>query len=110
MLQDALDSSQSLNHVGSVVVQVPEFAVVFLVGPPEGVLLEQLVLLELLPHSPSFVVGKSQSVLLEEGVYTGNTVIPTFLQIVKRQSSVLSLCFLSLDRILCPNPLAVHEL
>lgn len=110
MLQDALNSSQSLDHVSSVVVQIPELTVVFLVGPPEGVLLEQLILLELLPHSPSFVVGEGQSVFLEEGVYTGNTVIPTFLQIVKRQSSVLSLCLLSFNCIFCPNSLTVHKL
>jgi hypothetical protein len=46
-----------LDHIGAVVVEVPELAIVFLVGPPEGVLLEQLVLLELLPTPPSLVVG-----------------------------------------------------
>ena len=42
MLQDALHAAQSLDHVGTVVVQVPQLAVVPLMGPPEGVLLQHL--------------------------------------------------------------------
>lgn len=42
MLQNALHSAQSLNHVRAVVVQVPEFAVMSLVGPPERILLQHL--------------------------------------------------------------------
>lgn len=39
VLQDALHAAKSLNHVCAVVVQVPQLAVVPLVGPPERVLL-----------------------------------------------------------------------
>lgn len=39
VLQDALDSTQCLDHVSAVVVQVPQFAIVPLVGPPEWILL-----------------------------------------------------------------------
>lgn len=42
MLQDALHAAQSLDHVCAVVVQVPQFAVVPLVGPPERILLQHL--------------------------------------------------------------------
>lgn len=42
VLQDALHSSQGLDHVRAVVVQVPKLPVVALVGPPEGVLLQHL--------------------------------------------------------------------
>lgn len=42
VFQDTLYASQGLDHVGTVVIQVPELAVVALVGPPEWVLLQYL--------------------------------------------------------------------
>ena len=42
MLQDSLDAAKCLDHVSSVVVQVPQFAVVSLVRPPERILLQHL--------------------------------------------------------------------
>lgn len=42
VFQDALHTSQSLDHVCAVVVQVPQFAIMPLVGPPERILLQHL--------------------------------------------------------------------
>ena len=56
-----------LNHVRPVVVEIPEFAVVSLMSPPERILLENLVLLEIRSHAPSFVVGQSVPILEGEG-------------------------------------------
>lgn len=42
MFKDALDTSEGLDHVSSVIVQVPQFAVMTLVCPPEWVLLQDL--------------------------------------------------------------------
>lgn len=42
VFQDALHATQSLDHVCAVVVQVPQFAIVPLVSPPEGILLQHL--------------------------------------------------------------------
>lgn len=42
VFQDALHTTQSLDHVCSVVVQVPQFSIVPLVGPPERILLQHL--------------------------------------------------------------------
>lgn len=42
VLQDALHTAQSLNHIRAVVVQVPKFAIVSLVSPPERILLQDL--------------------------------------------------------------------
>ena len=42
VLQNALHSSQGLDHVCAVVVEIPQLAIVSLVGPPEGVLLQNL--------------------------------------------------------------------
>ena len=42
MLQNALHSSQGLDHVRAVVVEIPQLAIMTLVGPPEGILLENL--------------------------------------------------------------------
>lgn len=42
VFQDALHTAKSLDHVRTVVVQIPQFAIVPLVGPPERVLLQHL--------------------------------------------------------------------
>lgn len=42
VLQDALHATQGLDHICPVVVQVPKFAVVSLVSPPEGILFQHL--------------------------------------------------------------------
>lgn len=42
VLQDPFHPAQSLDHVRAVIVQVPEFAIVALVCPPERVLLQHL--------------------------------------------------------------------
>jgi hypothetical protein len=82
MLKDALHTSEGLNHISSVVVQVPQLAIVLLVGPPEGVLLQNLVLFEVLPHSPAFIIGQGQSVFLEKGVYPWNTSVPAVFKVI----------------------------
>jgi hypothetical protein len=42
VFQDAFHTTKSLNHVGTVVVQVPQFAIVALVSPPERILFQNL--------------------------------------------------------------------
>jgi hypothetical protein len=79
-------------------------------GPPERVLLQELILLELLSDSPAFVIGKCQSVLLEKSIDTWDTMVPAFFEIVKSQPSILRFSLLSLDGILCPYSLAVNKL
>jgi hypothetical protein len=79
MFKDPLDTPQSLDHVSAVVVQVPEFAVVLLMSPPEGVLFENLVLFEVLSNSPTLVIGESQAVFLEESVDSRDTSVPRVL-------------------------------
>ena len=69
-----------------------------------------LELLEVGSHSPSFVVGQSVPVLLEEGVDTGNSPIPRILEIFQSESPVLCRSFLSLQTILRPHPLTVDKL
>ena len=56
MLQDSLDASERLDHVSAVVVKVPEFSIVLLMRPPERILLQDLVLLEVLSDSPALVI------------------------------------------------------
>lgn len=81
-----------------------------LMSPPEGVLLQDLELLEVLTHPPSLIVSECQTILLEQGVDSRNTVIPTILQVIKCETSILSLCFGTFQCILGPNPLGVLEL
>lgn len=52
-----------LDHVRAVVVQVPQLAVVALMRPPEGILPQDLVLLEVRPHAPPLIVGQRVPVL-----------------------------------------------
>lgn len=47
-----------------------------LMGPPEGVVFDQMVALEVLSHSPAFVIREGKSVLLEQSVDSGDTVVP----------------------------------
>ena len=42
VFQDPLHAPQSLDHVGTIVVQIPELSVMALVSPPERVLLQDL--------------------------------------------------------------------
>lgn len=42
VLQNALHTTERLDHVCAVVVQVPQFTIVSLVGPPERILLQHL--------------------------------------------------------------------
>jgi hypothetical protein len=58
VLKDALDTTESLDHISAVVVEVPQLSIMFLMGPPEGVLLEYLILLEVLSNSPTLIIGK----------------------------------------------------
>ena len=78
--------------------------------PPEWVGSESMELLEVCPDSPSFVIGQRVSVLLEEGVDSRNTSIPTVLQIFQSKSSVGSGSFLSLHGVFRPYPSRVQEL
>lgn len=58
MLKDTLDTTEGLDHISAVVVEVPQLTIMFLMSPPEWVLLEYLILLEVLSNSPTFIVGK----------------------------------------------------
>lgn len=42
VLEDALHTAQGLDHIGAVVVQIPKFAIVSLVSPPEWILFQHL--------------------------------------------------------------------
>lgn len=76
VLENPFHASKCLNHVSSVVVEIPEFAVVLLMRPPERVLLENLVLLEVLSDSPSLVVSQCESVFLEQCIDAWNATVP----------------------------------
>ena len=54
-----------------------------LMGPPEGVLTQQLVLLEVCSDSPSLVISQGVPVLLEECVDARNAPVPRVFQILQ---------------------------
>ena len=66
----------------------PELAVVTLVGPPEGVLPQDLVLLEVGAHAPALVVGQRVAVLLEQRVDARDAPVPAVLQILQSEISI----------------------
>ena len=82
MLEDALHSAESLDHVCPVVVEVPQLSIVLLMGPPERILLQDLVLFEILSHAPPLVVRQCQSIFLEECVYPWHASVPGIFQII----------------------------
>ena len=58
MFQDAFHSTERLDHIGAVIVQIPQLSVVLLMRPPERVLLQDLILLEILSDAPALVIGQ----------------------------------------------------
>ena len=78
--------------------------------PPEWILLEHMILLEVLPDSPAFVVCERQSILLEEGVNARNAAVPRIFLVVMGHSTVLSGRFLTLQGVFSPYTLRVQEL
>ena len=93
MLENSLNTTKSLDNIGSVSVEVPELTIVTLRCPPEWVALHLLVDLELCASSETLVETERASVLLEEGVDTRKTTVPTVLKILKSQAAVLLLSF-----------------
>lgn len=90
VFKNTLNTTQSLNHVSSIVVQVPQLTIVLLVTPPERVLFQNLVLLEVLSDTPAFIVSKRESVFLEQCVYARNTAVPAIFEIIQSKTTVLS--------------------
>jgi len=89
MLKYSLDPSQRLNHISPIIIEIPQFPIMLLMRPPEGILLQELILLKLLPDPPPLIIGKRKPILLKERIDPGNTMIPRLLQIIQRQSPVL---------------------
>mmetsp|Transcript_10676 Transcript_10676/g.30496 ORF Transcript_10676/g.30496 Transcript_10676/m.30496 type:complete len:593 (+) Transcript_10676:6123-7901(+) len=110
VLEDALDSSEGLDHVRSVGIQIPELSVVTLVRPFEWVHAEDLILLHLSADAPAAIVRKGVTVLAEQRVDSRNTTIPRIFQIFQGEASVLGVGLLALEGVLCPNALGVDEL
>ena len=110
VLQDALHAPQGLDDVRAVVVEVPQLPVVALVRPPERVLAEDLVHLELGAHAPALVVRQGVPVLLEEGVDARDAAVPRVLEVLQGEAAVLGLRLLTLEGILSPDALRVDKL
>jgi hypothetical protein len=110
VLKDCLNTTKSLDDIGSVSIQVPQLTVVTLGCPPEGVALHLLVNLELCASSETLIETERASILLEEGVDTWETTVPTVLKILKGETTVLLLSFETLLRVLGPDTLRVDKL
>jgi len=105
MLKDAFYTSKSLDHICTVVVQVPQLAIMALVCPPEWILFQDLILLEFRSNSPPLIIRQSMSVLLKQRIDTRYASVPTVLQILQCESPVLCIGLLSLQCILSPHTL-----
>ena len=68
MLENAFHTAQCLDHIGTVVVQRPQLAVVTSVSPPEHIHTKRLVSLKVGANTPSFIIGQGMTVFLEESV------------------------------------------
>jgi len=110
MLEDRFHTTQSLNHVCSVRVQIPKFSIVSLARPPEGITLHVLINLELSSRPEALIEAKRAAIFLEQRVDSRKTTIPAIFEILERQSSVLLLGFLSLLGVFHPYTLGVDEL
>jgi hypothetical protein len=110
MLKDTLDTTKSLYHISAVVVKVPQLSIMFLMSPPEGILFKDLILLKVLSNSPTLIIGKGESIFLEQGINTRNTSVPRVLKVIKSKPSILGSSLLPLESILSPYSLRVKEL
>lgn len=80
MFKNSFNSSKGLNNISSVIVQVPQLPIMPLVSPPERILFQNLVLLEVCTHPPSFIISQSVSIFLKQSVNTWYSSIPRVLQ------------------------------
>ena len=110
VLQDRLDSTEGLDDVGAVCVQIPQLPVVPLARPPERVALHQLVRLELGPGPEALVEAQRAPVLLEERVDAREATVPAVLEIFEGETPVLLVGLLSLLGVLRPHALGIDEL
>lgn len=76
MLEDPFNSSQCLDDISPIIVQVPQLAIVSLMGPPKWILFQHLVLLEISAYSPTLVICQSVTILLEKGIYPRDSPVP----------------------------------
>jgi hypothetical protein len=109
MFEYTLNTAQCLNHISTIIIEVPEFTIMLLMSPPEWILLKHLILFEILSDPPALVICECESVLLEESINSGDTSVPRVFQVIQGKSAVLSCCFLSLECILCPYTLRIQE-
>jgi hypothetical protein len=109
MFEYTLDTAQCLNHISTVIIEVPEFTIMLLMSPPEWILFKHLILFEILSDPPPLVICECESVLLEESIDSGDTSVPRVFQVIQGKSTVLSCSFLSLECILCPHTLRIQE-
>jgi hypothetical protein len=72
----------NLNNVCTVVVEVPELAIVLVVRPPERVGTHACELLVLLPHAPTNVERERMAVLLEQRVDARDAPVPGVFQVL----------------------------
>mmetsp|Transcript_32683 Transcript_32683/g.64772 ORF Transcript_32683/g.64772 Transcript_32683/m.64772 type:complete len:325 (+) Transcript_32683:2190-3164(+) len=110
VFEDSFHAAQGLDHVSPVGIQVPKFSVVPLVGPPERINTQYLVLLEFSPNAPASVVSEGVAILGEKGVDSRYTSVPAVLKILKGEPSVLGVSLLPFKCILRPNALRVYKL
>ena len=69
-----------------------------------------LVLFEVCPDPPAFIVGERVPVLLEERVDAGDAAVPRVLQVLQCEAAVLRHGLLPLEGVLRPHALRVDEL
>lgn len=81
MFKNSFYSSQSLNNISSVIVQVPQLPIMSLVCPPKWILLQNLVLLKICSDSPPFVICKGVPIFLKQSIDTRNSTIPRVLKV-----------------------------
>jgi len=54
VLKNSFNSSKSLNHISAIIVELPQLSVMFVMGPPEWIDFEDLILLEIQSNTPSY--------------------------------------------------------
>lgn len=76
MFQNTFHSAQRLDDICAVIVQIPQFAVMALMSPPEGIAFDEVVLFEVLSAAPPLVISQREPVFLKQSVNSRNPVVP----------------------------------
>ena len=82
MLENCLHTTERLNHIRAIRVQIPQLSIMPLAGPPERIALHVLINLEFGPRPETLIEAQCTAVFLEQSVDTRQAAVPAIFKIL----------------------------